>query len=409
MNDSTRIFYSILDRYPAFRPDVGALWGHYLPAEGVFSDLCTIGSPPPSERDWGGGRAIIAEERSSRIRNQLRGFVHDLVSLMGIRKGQYDAIQVRDKIFICLPAMLIARRLGIPFFYWMSFPMAEAALVVAARLHPLKEAVRRTVLVFRGRVGGWVLYRTVLPRADHVFAQSDKMVADLRARGVRPERMTAVPMCVDPERFAARQADLRETGSNGVVVGYLGDCSRLRRVDVLFEALRLLRARGINVRLLIIGDAHEADDQAWLRARVAESGVADAVTITGWIAPERATELLYGADLAVALMAPDPILDSTTPTKLVEYLAMGLPVVANTHPDQSRVLNESGAGLLTAFDPVAIADAIGMLAASPAMRQSMGALGPRYVSEHRNYRIMARNLAALYRQMLRPADAGGPA
>ncbi len=38
------------------------------------------------------------------------------------------------------------------------------------------------------------------------------------------------------------------------------------------------------------------------------------------------------------------ILRAASPTKLVEYMAMGKAVVANDHPEQKRVIEESGAG-----------------------------------------------------------------
>jgi glycosyltransferase involved in cell wall biosynthesis len=398
--DKPHILYLILDGFPTFRPDISALWGRYLPAEGVTSDLSTIALEPPEQaKPWGGGKVMAFSPPANKIKEQIGGFLHDLRVLRSVRRGDYDAIQVRDKSFICVPAMITARRLGIPFFYWMSFPIAESLSLLANRLNPVRDFPRWLFLKVRGDLGGVLLRRFVLTRADHIFVQSDKMASDLAAIGLPRERMTAVPMCIDPDRFADPLPS-QSSATSAKTIGYLGECSRVRRIDFLFEALRHVHQTAPDVELLVLGDAYEEADRQWLRQRMAETGVDERVTITGWLPADQIVERFAKVDLALALMAPDPILDSTTPTKLVEYLAMGLPVVANAHPDQCLVLGESGAGLVTPFTPVAYGDAILELLGDDSRRAEMALKGPAYVAEKRSYPRMAKSLAAAYKTLL---------
>ncbi|MGH8138277.1 MAG: glycosyltransferase, partial [Steroidobacteraceae bacterium] len=77
------------------------------------------------------------------------------------------------------------------------------------------------------------------------------------------------------------------------------------------------------------------------------------------------------------------------PTKLIEYMAMGKAVVANTHPEQKVLIEASGCGYCVPYDEDAFADAIVKLLSNPELAGSMGARGRRYVVEHRGYGIIA--------------------
>ena len=397
-----RILYLVLDGFPTFRPDLTALWGKYLADEGIASDLVTVENPNEAKTaEWGGGHVFVCPRPASRIAEQFRSFFHDLRILITMKRGTYDAIQVRDKSFICVPALLVARFQGIPFFYWMSFPMAESLARLAKSVDRRRQFARWAFLWFRGHIGAFVLYRLILPRADHIFVQSDKMADDLETRRLDRRRMTAVPMCFDPERYPEPLPHEKPPELVGrPVVGYLGECSRIRRIDFLFEAIAKVREKIPNVFLLIIGDAIESADQVWLRRCISELGLDDHVRMTGWVKSDEVSSLFACVDVALTIMAPDPILDSTTPTKLVEYLAMGRPVVANDHPDHRYVLEGSGAGIVTPFNVQDYSDAITNLLNDPGRRAEMGDMGRAWALSNRSYPDMGKRLAMKYRVIL---------
>ncbi|TFW58614.1 glycosyltransferase WbuB [Bradyrhizobium sp. MOS001] len=397
---ATRLLFIVDTGFPTFRADVSSLFGTYLPRHGVLTDL--VAEADGDGGTWEAGDVFLTHRRRSRLRLPLRGFFHDIGALWGAKRNRYSAIQIRNKVFASVFGILRARWLGIPFYYWMSFPMADAALRVARERGRSQGFLKWLILATAGYAGREVLNRFVLPWASHVFVQSDKMKADLAAQGIDPSRMTPVPMGVDPERFrldTPAQPDPRLSGRH--VIAYLGTCERMRRIDFLFEVVAAVAAADPLVTLLIIGDAPDGPDQAWLRRRVDETGATGRVVITGWLPQEAAQAHLATADVCLALMPPDPLLDSTTPTKLVEYLAMGKPVVANDHPDQRKVIDESGAGFCTDLDTARYAEAVGKLLSDPALRQSMASRGRTYVLENRSYDTIARRLAATYEKFAR--------
>ena len=95
------------------------------------------------------------------------------------------------------------------------------------------------------------------------------------------------------------------------------------------------------------------------------------------------------------------LLDSASPTKVPEYLALGVPVVCNDNPDQERVINESGAGICVPYSAEDFASAvIKMLCLDKSERNEMGIKGKDYVSRYRDYRIIGNDVANSYRSLL---------
>ena len=91
---------------------------------------------------------------------------------------------------------------------------------------------------------------------------------------------------------------------------------------------------------------------------------------------------------------------STSPTKLVEYMALGKAVVANDHPEQSEVIEQSGAGLLCGWDEEEFADAIVELLRDPERAAAMGRAGRAFVAARRTHWAMVDLVAERYTQAL---------
>jgi glycosyltransferase involved in cell wall biosynthesis len=143
------------------------------------------------------------------------------------------------------------------------------------------------------------------------------------------------------------------------------------------------------------------EDEQLLRREADRLGIGRSVTITGWLPMPEAWQHVRSAALCVSPYLPVPILRSTSPTKLIEYMALGKPVVANDHPEQADVLRESGAGIVCSWNEQEFAAAIVELLKDPDRCKRMGAAGRRYVAEHRTHWAMVELVAGRYRKHLR--------
>ena len=398
-----RMLYWTREEFPTYRVDIDVLFGRELIGRGHAIDFVMQAASPdivPGPHLWRGRTVYVGRTATgsvaARFAKHALALWHDLRSLHLARRDHYQALQVRDKFVIAAIAQWVARRRGMKFFFWISFPYPEAD-----REHARTGETRFPFFAnLRGIVSGWLLYRWIVPRADQVFVQSERMRQDFIRQGCSGRNLTPVPMGVDlsdtpqPNCGATRPA-------GPVVLGYLGALNADRHPEVLIEMLALLRAEGHAVKLLLVGDASEPGDRQCLEQRVRELGVAEAVEITGMLPRAQALLRMQEVDIALSPYYPAPILLSTSPTKLVEYLALGLPVVASEHPEQRLILHLSRSGVCAPWGARYFARAVRwLLRRTQAQRLDMGARGRVWVEANRTYDRIADNLERQYRELM---------
>ncbi len=392
------------DRFPPFRVDVKSLFQEELAGRGHRIDWLLQSSEPVKRSyvtPWGGGEAWVGKRRQGRgawaaTVNQWYGFANDLRLFRLVWKNEYDFVQVKDKFVAALLAILVTRGKKRKFVYWLSFPFPESYLYRSKRgkeysNFPLVDRLR-------GHLFGFLLYRVILPAADHVFVQSKQMKKDVAAKGIPDEKLTAVPMGVALSKIPFPSGDGR-SGERGARVVYIGSLGPPRRIEFLVELFKEVVARRPDARLYLVGGETEADIVR-LEGLATKLGLQEHVTITGFLPLEEAWEYVRQADLCVSPLAPNPTYAPASPTKLVEYLAFGKPVVANDHPEQREVLERSGAGLCVPYEKRAFADAILELLQDPGRAADMGQRGRRYVEKHRSYQVIADSVESKYYELL---------
>jgi glycosyltransferase involved in cell wall biosynthesis len=102
------------------------------------------------------------------------------------------------------------------------------------------------------------------------------------------------------------------------------------------------------------------------------------------------------------------LFDSASPTKAIEYLALGLPVVCNDQPDQMRVAQESGGGICVDLTSEGFASGILHLLENPERARAMSAAGKNWVEENRNYRRLAAPVATALASLSRQQTFANP-
>ena len=330
-----------------------------------------------------------------RVLNNLMGIAADLMILPLALKGRYDVIQVRDKFFAGLVAWLAARLTGAKFVHWMSYPYAESKLYQAQnRLVPHHQLVW-----LKGQSIRFLLYKIVLPLADHVFVQSERMKEDVAREGIAPAKMTPVPMGVKDEQVG-RAEDAHAPNANAPVLLYLGIILRLRQTEMLVRVLARVRERFPGARLRYVGEGQQPSDRKAIADEAARLGLEDAVEVTGFLPMEQAWAHVKQADICFSPFYPIPVLLSTSPTKLVEYMAMAKCIVANEHPEQCQIMADSGVGRCIPWDEQAFADEVCRLLDDPEAARVAASRGPDWVRVNRTYDVIAGDVERAYGRLL---------
>jgi glycosyltransferase involved in cell wall biosynthesis len=232
------------------------------------------------------------------------------------------------------------------------------------------------LLRLAGRVSDGVVAATPaialgLPSARTVVVQNFPIPAELHHEGSLPYRER-------PPLFA-----------------YLGGLSPMRGIREMLSALERLPAQS-QARLALAGkfesDAVEAECRqrpGWAR-----------VDMLGYLGRTELAGLLGRSRAGLVLLRPEPSYMESYPTKLFEYMAVGLPVVASHFPLWREIVEGAGCGLLVdPLDPDAIARALSWVLDHPAEAAEMGARGQKAVAERFGWPAEEEKLLRFYRSL----------
>jgi glycosyltransferase involved in cell wall biosynthesis len=403
------IAFIVRDPLPPVRADLLTLFGAEMPRYGVHTELVGQGGTDAGASPWPAGGMHVVGSLRSRFASvcsplwDLIGLWRALAALHGRRP---DCLQVRDKIASGVLGRVMAALLRVPFVYWMSFPIVEGFEVrrddIARRERGPGGRLKWAAHALRAWASRLAIYRLVLPGARHIFVQSDAMADWLAGKGFDRARMTAVPMGVDAELFDRATVepvdDARLDGRR--VLLYLGRIAQSRQSDFLLEVAEELRKDCPGMLLVIAGDAPSSGERAWMRREIAARGLQQHVLLTGWLPQRAALGYAVRAEVGLSPIPRGTLFDVSSPTKLVEYLALGIPSVANDIPDQQLVMAQSGAGLCVPMEARAFAAAALQLFNDPDQARQFAQRGPAWVKTHRTYDVLGRNVALTYRKIL---------
>lgn len=392
------IYYSVVDPYPAYRADVAELFAVELQKLGLETEWFMAHSNAQiGISDVFANQVIhlpFTVKTQIKFFTKLNYWISDTQNLLALLMRRTDAIQCRDKYWASLVGMLVARIHGVPFFYWCSYPFPEHDSI-AADMH---QGPKKILGKIKAALRFFVLYKWICRRADHVFVQSERMKQDMQVYGIPLKSMTPVPMGVP-----ARIFDWVKNNKVQVVPGrivYLGTLAIVRKLDMLLDAFKLVKQSVPNAQLLFIGDGDAPSERQALDTKSAELGLSLDIVFTGFLPMEEAWALSASAAVCVSPIYPSSIFAPASPTKLVEYLALGRPVVCNAHPEQSQIIMECGAGLCVEWSARAFATAITTLLVDPIAAESMAAKGPSWVAAHRTYPMIAKAVFDKYVELL---------
>lgn len=241
-------------------------------------------------------------------------------------------------------------------------PLLDSGMKVVLELHTLPK---------RGRLA----FVKLCDRTEGIVCLTSPMAEELRRWGVRSEKILVEPDGVNLAMFANlpdQTTAKREWGlpPGHPVIGYAGSLVTQdviqKGVGELLQAFALLKQRGQEFLGWIVGGP-----EAWARRYHAEArtlGIDRDVCVEGQIDPSRVPSALRACDV---LVYPAPASEhpyfrrDTSPLKLFEYMASGVPIVCADLPPIRDVVDASVVRFCKAGDAESLADAIGDVLRDP--------------------------------------------
>jgi len=275
---------------------------------------------------------------------------------------------------VALPALAAWRLRGLPFVFEIRDLWPELPRAMHIGTPPLWAALDR-------------LADAACRHAAAVVALSDGMAETALAHGATPARLHVVPNGADLDLFGPQVAPWRppEAPPHEALAVYAGAHGPANGLDQLLDAAAV--ARGAPLRLLLVGQGAE---KPRLMARAAALGLGH-VNFLDPLPKPRLAALLAASQIGVLCLAPvAAFAEWTAPNKLMDYLAAGLPVVANQNVAAGRLLREGPCGVaVPPGDAAAFGQAMAALAADPVRRAGMGLAARALAVRRYDWRLLA--------------------
>jgi glycosyltransferase involved in cell wall biosynthesis len=191
--------------------------------------------------------------------------------------------------------------------------------------------------------------------ADRVITVTDTWRHTLAARSTSIEKVGVVMNLADPRFFAWTPRDRTEVRDTWRIV-YHGTLTHRYGVDLLLQAAHDVTDEipEIHVDLLGDGDAREE-----LIALTAALGLDGKVSFSeGMLAVTALSQAICDADVGVVPNRDDVFTDGLLPTKLLEYVAIGTPVVAARTSGIRAEFDDASVAFFTPGDIGSLADCL---------------------------------------------------
>lgn len=194
------------------------------------------------------------------------------------------------------------------------------------------------------------LHQYALPRADGVVTLSqplaDRLCADY---GVSAEKIRLIPLAADPKRLTPTSQT-----SEPLHVVYVGALQQFRGISDLVKALATLEPElRSKVQLDLYGEA----DEEFIES--IEDLALNGPTLNwhGYVEHEQLIKEVSKCDVAASPLPPLDSFEVSSPAKIYEYLALGLPIVATDITPHRSILTEDCCILVPPGETEAMAEA----------------------------------------------------
>jgi len=232
-------------------------------------------------------------------------------------------------------------------------------------------------------------------RAFIVHTEADRQ--SLISCGVAPDRIECVPHPVPPRPYMPPRSEARRKLrlDDRFVVTIFGFLSRRKGHLIAIGALRHLPS---NVHLILAGGKHPDDRTGYvdeLRAAVAQAGVGDRATITGYLEPDEAAAIMSATDLVLA-----PFMTGSGSGSMAYAFSCGKPIVASAIAANVEIHRRCPEALALVNDvsPIELAKAVAQLQHDAAALARLAEGSARYATLF-PYSRMAEDTVRIYERI----------
>lgn len=296
-----------------------------------------------------------------------------------------------------LPALIAARRLGVPFVY----EVRGLWEVTQASTQPDWADSERFHLMKR-------LETLVAKEADHVMTLTEELAKELGDRGVAPDKIHLAPNAVDPAFFAPQPSDsnLRkqlELTEGTPVIGYAGSAVAYEGLDLLLDALADLNQQKIDFTFVLVGDGKALEA---VKQKASELNLLDKCRFPGRVAFDQIPAYISCMDILPIPRLSSPVTELVSPLKPLEAMSMAKAVVlSDVAPHKAFAGNNERALLFEKDNTAALSQALTRLIKEPVLREKLGKTAREWVVGERTWQQVTASYSTQLEEVVNQAKS----
>ncbi|WP_088743895.1 glycosyltransferase [Cobetia sp. QF-1] len=298
-----------------------------------------------------------------------------------------EIIAAASNHITALPALMAARRLGLPFVYevrglWeVTQASTQPEWAGSERYHLMRELEQQAAL-----------------EADLVITLTEELADELVGWGVPRKRIQVVPNAVNAERFKPMAADAAIAKElklqPGVpVIGYAGSAVAYEGLELLMEAMAKLKQNGQAFIFVLVGDGKVIDT---VKAKAKTLGIEGECRFTGRVPFEEVPRYLSCMDILPIPRLSSAVTEMVSALKPLEAMAMGKALVLSDVSPHTTMAGPNGErGRLFKKDSAdALSAALQSLIDSPKECKRLGQAARSWIEQERTWNHVTRCYAA---------------
>ncbi|MDM9620130.1 glycosyltransferase family 4 protein [Rhizobium sp. S96] len=310
-----------------------------------------------------------------------------------IRALQPEIVVAASNFMNSLPALIAAKRLGLPFAY---------------EVRGMWELTRESKDPGYNKTPDYAvtvaLESFVAQQADVVLTLTEPMKTDLISRGVDPRRIHLMPNGVDDASVFSPEEDRTLAEKLKIpagipVIGYVGSIIEYEGLPDLARASVALAKKGYDFRLLIVGSEKRLKDgTAPITDEIQEcfraAGLSDKLIMPGRVPFETVSSYYSLIEIAPIPRLPFKVSEMVSPIKPIEALAMGKVLIVSNVEALKDFAQAGETGLLFEKGNVADLEAkIRLALDKPELRSTLKVNAQQFVRENRTWSAICERAA----------------
>jgi colanic acid biosynthesis glycosyl transferase WcaI len=245
------------------------------------------------------------------------------------------------------------------------------------------------------------LYRT----CDRVVVVTPAFKKDIVEKyRIRPEKISIVENGVETDLFCPDgngEAEKRELGLHDrFVVSYVGTLGLAHGLSTMLDAAAALKNEHGDIVFLLVGEG--ADKEHLVRSSRAKG--LENVRFMPMQPRDKVPGIIRASDVCLVMLRNAPVFKTVIPTKMLEFMSCGRPVILGVDGQARKVLEQAGGGIFVQpDDPEALSRSIVDIYGSYRRRRLFGANARKFIVEN----LSRKHTAEVYEEVLEEVSRKG--